>query len=96
MTLHEHIYPATGKSNAQVVLAGAQEIDQAVAAAKVAQRQWISLTAEQRRDLLINLADVVHEHLDELAALNVQDYAVPISYAGNAVLLERFLRHYAG
>jgi aldehyde dehydrogenase (NAD+) len=38
----------------------------------------------------------VHEHLDELAHLNVYDYAVPISFAGNAILLERFLRHFAG
>jgi aldehyde dehydrogenase (NAD+) len=38
----------------------------------------------------------VHENLDELARLNVHDYAVPISFAGNAILLERFLRHFAG
>ena len=50
----------------------------------------------RRRDLLIDLADVVHEHLDELAALNVHDYAVPISFAGTAHMLEWFLRHFAG
>ncbi len=93
---HEHIYPATGRPNATVALAGAAEIDQAVTAAQQAQREWIALTVDRRRDLLIDLADVVHEHLDELAALNVQDYAVPISFAGNAILLERFLRHFAG
>ena len=56
----------------------------------------MSLTVDRRRDLLIDLADAVHEHLDELAALNVHDYAVPISFAGTAILLERFLRHFAG
>ena len=56
----------------------------------------MSLTVDRRRDLLIDLADAVHEHLDELARLNVHDYAVPISFAGNAILLERFLRHFAG
>jgi aldehyde dehydrogenase (NAD+) len=93
---HAHIYPATGQPNATVPLAGAAEIDRAVASASDAQREWISLTVDRRRDLLIDLADAVHEHLDELARLNVDDYAVPISFAGNAILLERFLRHFAG
>lgn len=92
----EHIYPATGRPNGTVSLAGPAEIDNAVAAAARAQREWVSLTVDRRRDLLIDLADVVHEHLDELAKLNVADYAVPISFAGTALLLERFLRHFAG
>ncbi|MEZ0053925.1 acyl-CoA reductase-like NAD-dependent aldehyde dehydrogenase [Mycobacterium sp. MAA66] len=94
--LHEHIYPATGAPNATVALAGRNEIDQAVNAAREGHREWVSLTVDRRRDALIDLADVVHEHLDELAALNVQDYAVPISYAGTARMLEWFLRHFAG
>lgn len=92
----EHIYPATGEPNGTVELAGAAEIDEAVQAAAKAQREWVSLTVDRRRDLLIDLADVVHEHLDELAKLNVADYGVPISFAGTAMLLERFLRHFAG
>jgi aldehyde dehydrogenase (NAD+) len=93
---HSHIYPATGQPNAIIPLAGAAEIDRAVASAWQAHREWMSLTVDRRRDLLIELADAVHENLDELARLNVHDYAVPISFAGNAILLERFLRHFAG
>jgi acyl-CoA reductase-like NAD-dependent aldehyde dehydrogenase len=93
---HAHIYPATGQPNATVPLAGAEEIDRAVTSAWDAHREWMSLTVDRRRDLLIGLADAVHENLDELAHLNVRDYAVPISFAGNAILLERFLRHFAG
>ena len=93
---HSHIYPATGQPNAIIPLAGAAEIDRAVASAWQAHREWMSLTVDRRRDLLIDLADAVHENLDELARLNVHDYAVPISFAGNAILLERFLRHFAG
>ena len=94
--IYAHIYPATGQPNAHIPLAGADEIDRAVASAWDAHREWISLTVERRRDLLIDLADAVHENLDGLARLNVDDYAVPISFAGNAILLERFLRHFAG
>lgn len=93
---YEHIYPASGQPNAVIPLAGAEEIDRAVESGWQAHRAWMSLTVDRRRDLLIGLADVVHAHLDELARLNVEDYAVPISYAGTALLLERFLRHFAG
>ncbi|ORA53512.1 aldehyde dehydrogenase [Mycolicibacterium chubuense] len=95
-TVHRHIYPATGQVNATVTLAGAAEMDRAVGCAREAQRQWMALTVDVRRDRLIDLADVIGEHRDELAALNVADYAVPISFAGTALLLERFLRHFAG
>ncbi|BBU23754.1 aldehyde dehydrogenase family protein [Mycobacterium xenopi] len=93
---HQHIYPATGEPNATIQLAGTTEIDQAVESAWQAHREWMSYSVDRRRDLLIDLADVVHEHLDELSRLNVHDYAVPVSFAVNAVLLERFLRHFAG
>ena len=93
---HRHIYPATGRPNGSVQLAGVTEIDEAVASAWAAHREWMSLTADRRREKLIDLADAVHDGLDELARLNVHDYAVPISFAGNAILLERFLRHFAG
>ncbi|KMO81148.1 MAG: aldehyde dehydrogenase [Mycolicibacterium rufum] len=94
--LHSHIYPGTGRPNAAVALAGADEIDLAVSAAKDAQRAWMALTVDQRRDKLIDLADVVREHLAELAELNTLDYGVPISFAGNAIMIEQFLRHFAG
>ncbi len=39
---HEHIYPATGRPNATVPLAGAAEIDRAVASAWEAHREWMA------------------------------------------------------
>src|SRR4029453_1048443 len=93
---YAHIYPATGQPNAHIPLAGADDIDRAVASAWEAHREWMSLTVDRRPDLLIDLAAAVREVFDALARLNVQDYAVPISFAGNAILLERFLRHFAG
>ncbi|MER6810252.1 aldehyde dehydrogenase family protein [Spirillospora sp. NPDC000708] len=93
---HQHIYAATGRPNGIVELAGATEMDQAVTAARHAQREWAALPVDRRRDLLIALADAVSEDLPELARLSVHDYAVPISRAGMSVLTERFLRYYAG
>jgi acyl-CoA reductase-like NAD-dependent aldehyde dehydrogenase len=93
---HQHVYPATGRPNVAVSLAGVAEMDDAVVSARDAQRAWMTLTVDRRRDMLIDLADVVHDHLDELAVLNVHDYAVPISFAGTAHMLEWFIRHFAG
>lgn len=93
---YEHIYPATGKPNATVELAGPQDMDRAVASAREAQREWASLPGTRRRDLLIDLADVLAAHSGELSLLNVHDYAVPISRAGHSFMTEQYLRYYAG
>ncbi|WP_327099081.1 aldehyde dehydrogenase family protein [Nocardia vinacea] len=92
----EHIYPATGRPNATLHLAGPAEMDQAVDSGREAHREWMSFTADRRRDLLIDLADAVGQGMADFSRLNVQDYAVPVSLAINTVLLERFLRHFAG
>lgn len=94
---YDHIFPGTGKRNATVAMAGAPEIDRAVKAAWEAQRVWMSMTVDRRRDLLVDLADAVHENLDELTRLNVHDYGVPIASSPvHPAQLERFLRYYAG
>jgi acyl-CoA reductase-like NAD-dependent aldehyde dehydrogenase len=93
---YEHVYAATGKPNATVQLAGPEDMDRAVTAARQAQREWISLPPTRRRDLLMDLADAVAEHFSELSLLNVHDYAVPVSRAGHSYLTEQYLRYYAG
>ncbi|HVW41100.1 MAG TPA: aldehyde dehydrogenase family protein [Amycolatopsis sp.] len=94
---YEHIFAATGRPNAEIAVAGAEEVDRAVGSAWAAQREWISWTVDQRRDALIRLADLVHEHTDELTAINTHDYAVPVLVSpAHPNQLERFLRYYAG
>ncbi|MGN5238382.1 aldehyde dehydrogenase family protein [Rhodococcus sp. SJ-3] len=93
---HGHIYPATGQVNATIPLAGATEIDQAVTAGWEAHREWMSFPPARRRELLFDVADAVRENLSQFAQLNTHDYAVPVSYAATAPLLEEFLRHFAG
>lgn len=94
--VHSHVYAATGQPNAAVALAGGVEMDMAVASSADAQREWQAWTVDRRRDAMIDLADVVHENLSQLAELNVHDYAVPVSFAGTAIMLEQFLRYFAG
>ena len=93
---YDHLYPATGESNAAIPMAGAAEIDRAVESAWEAQREWVSHPVDRRRDLLLGLADLLRDRFGELAELNVHDYGVPLAVAGNSVLTERFFRYYAG
>nr|WP_308162896.1 aldehyde dehydrogenase family protein [Nocardia alni] len=93
---YEHIFPGTGLSNARIHLAGPDDIDRAVASGREAQREWMALGTDRRRDLLIDLADAIAAHMDEFSQLNVHDYAVPVSFAANTIMLERFLRYFAG
>jgi aldehyde dehydrogenase (NAD+) len=92
----EHIFPGTGKVNATITMAGAEEIDRAVRSAAAAQKQWMAMTVEQRRDLLAALAEALDAAGAELAQLNVHDYAPPIAAAGNSSLAVKFFRYYAG
>jgi aldehyde dehydrogenase (NAD+) len=94
---YDHVYAATGRVNATIEMAGEAEINRAVQSSWDAHRQWISLTVDRRRDLLIDLADAVHEHSDELSRINTHDSAVPISMSpAHPAQLERYLRYYAG
>ncbi|MDT5143448.1 MAG: hypothetical protein QOI79_2811 [Mycobacterium sp.] len=66
---HHHIYPGTGKTTAEVPLAGAAEIDRAVKSARAAFRRWRITPVDERRRLLLRLAALVREHGDELTQL---------------------------
>lgn len=65
------INPATEERVASVDLLGVDETDEAIAAAKVAQRSWAALAPADRGRLLRRFADVVDGRIDELARLEV-------------------------
>ena len=71
MTTHEIINPATGEPLRTVELVDEQATDEAVARAVVAQRRWAALAPADRGRLLRRFADVVDEHVEELARLEV-------------------------
>ena len=93
----DHIFAGTGTTNATFEMAGTDEVDRAVRSAWEAHREWISYTPERRRDLLINVADLLKSDTARLARLNIHDYSVPTFLAGGHVgFAERFFRYYAG
>lgn len=67
--VHAHVYPANGQLTCELELAGAQDVDRAVEAARAASPAWRALPGDQRRNLLLKMADVIEQHAQELAAL---------------------------
>jgi phenylacetaldehyde dehydrogenase len=75
--------PATGEVLAQVADGGQAEVDAAVAAARRAFRtqQWRRMMPSERSRLLWRLADLMDQHRDELAELEVLNQGKPLELA---------------
>jgi len=72
------INPATGEVIGTCTVAGAAEVDAAVASAQRAQRAWAALTAPERARILRRAAGLLRERNDELAELETRDTGKPI------------------
>lgn len=94
------INPATGEEIAQVAQGGAEDIALAVAAARRAfeNPQWRRMSAVDRSNLLLKLADLIEQNAEELAVLECMDNGKPASMT-RWVEIEgsiRTFRYYAG
>lgn len=92
--------PATGRLIGRVAAGGAEDVDRAVAAARRALESgpWGRMLPVARERLLLNLADLVERHTDELVELESLDNGKPITIArmidiGRA---PNFIRYMAG
>ncbi|NNE57820.1 MAG: CoA-acylating methylmalonate-semialdehyde dehydrogenase [Hellea sp.] len=61
--------PNTGQVQAQVALATAAEIDEAVDSAEEAQRIWANTNPQRRARVMFDYKQLLHKHMDELAEL---------------------------
>jgi len=75
----EAINPATGEVLATVARGNAADIDKAVAAARRAFENpaWRTLTANDRSNLLLRLADLIEKEADDLAVLETLNNGKP-------------------
>lgn len=69
--VYEHVNPTTGQVQAEIPMASAKDVDDAVAAARRALPGWRGTKAAERRDVLLTFANLVrdYEHWAPLAAL---------------------------
>jgi acyl-CoA reductase-like NAD-dependent aldehyde dehydrogenase len=92
--------PANGEILAQVALAGAEDVNQAVSAARSAFEDgpWSTISPDDRSRLLWRLADLIETHADELAEIETLDNGKPLRIArhGDVPFAARHFRYYAG
>ncbi len=95
----ETVNPATGDVLARVAEADSDDVNRAVAAARAAfERGWGESKPAFRSRLLSRIADLMEQHVDELAQLETLDNGKPIFESRNVDLpaaIETF-RYYAG
>jgi aldehyde dehydrogenase (NAD+) len=95
--IYHHIFPATGKVQAEVPMAGVAEVDAAVGAAQRVFEDWRRWPADRRQAVLLKLSQLVRDHADELARLAVLDTGTPISTAARIpARTTAWIDYYAG
>jgi aldehyde dehydrogenase (NAD+) len=95
--VYEHVSPITGKVQAQVPLAGAKEVNEAVEAAATAFESWRFWKPAARRDVLLKLGQLIKQNANEFARLAAVDGGTPVmlGQAGVAIA-EEWTSYYAG
>jgi betaine-aldehyde dehydrogenase len=73
------IKPSTGESIGSMAVSGPDDVDAAVEAARSAAPGWAATTPSERAAVLLAVADLCQEHLDELARLEALDAGKPIA-----------------
>ena len=74
----ESLNPATGESLGFVPIAGPQQVEDAVAAARAAQPHWAAASGAERARVLRRAAEILRARNDELAELETRDTGKPI------------------
>lgn len=90
--------PCTGQVIDTVARGDATDIDYAVKSAQAAlQGEWGSKNPIERSRILMNIANAVLEHKDELAAIEAKDTGKPQELASKDIeALARYFEYYAG
>ena len=89
--------PATGEVFATSACASREEIEDAVAAAAAAYPAWSATSLEERRTVLIKMAEAIEANLESIARTLTSEQGKPIDDAlGEVGGAAYFLRYYAG
>ncbi|GAA3359177.1 aldehyde dehydrogenase family protein [Saccharopolyspora gregorii] len=97
-----HRHPATQEEIGTFPVAGAEDVDDAVRAARRAfdEGEWPGLPVGRRARLLHRYAESLREHAEELRGLQALDNGVPLSfgtvYAGSVDVAADVFDHHAG
>ena len=93
------IDPATDQPLAEVPLAGAEDVDRAVAAAREAfdDGRWSEIDPRKRAKVLFVIADAIEEHAATIGQIDTLDNGKPVGFAmAEAAHAAMVFRYYAG
>jgi aldehyde dehydrogenase (NAD+) len=93
---YRHHYAATGVVQADIGLAGADDVDAAVAAARAAQSAWSTTAPAKRASILMRLADLLEAHAEEAAVIGALDNGTPVNVMRPGLYAASWVRYYAG
>jgi acyl-CoA reductase-like NAD-dependent aldehyde dehydrogenase len=90
--------PATGEVQAEVAVAGQEDVDRAVRAAREAfEGAWGEVTPSERGKILWRVAELIEQNSEELALIESLDNGKPLTEAGGDMwFAAETLRYYAG
>ncbi|MEU4833635.1 aldehyde dehydrogenase family protein [Streptosporangium sp. NPDC023615] len=89
--------PATGRTIQTVARAGADDVGDAVAAARRAFPGWAATSASERGRLLHRWAELIGEHVEDLARLEAMDVGKPLSGGRtNVFITQGIVEYFAG
>ena len=96
--IYDHINPATGRKQAEVALAGAKEVDLAVAAAQHAFPLWRATKPAKRAELLHRFADLIDQNKERIAKISAIENGLPynVVQTGHWPIVMGWLKYYAG
>ncbi|WP_111510812.1 aldehyde dehydrogenase family protein [Mycobacterium kyogaense] len=80
-----HVNAANGLAQADVLMAGAAEIDEAASAARAAFPTWRRWHPTERRRVLQRLVGLMERHRDDFVALSAQECGIPVQI-GDAIV----------
>lgn len=94
----ELVDPSDGAVLCEIARGGAEDIDQAVGAARAALgAEWGRLTAFERGRILNRIGVLVLEHTEQLAEIEARDVGKPLKQArADVIALARYMEFYAG
>ncbi len=89
--------PATAEPLATIPTGSAADVDRAVQAATAAESTWQHRDPASRGRLLLEVADCIRDHADELATLESRDQGKPLTQAQTDIEgAARYFEYYAG
>ncbi len=92
---HSHIDPSTGRPQAEFQLAGAAEVNAAVAAALDGFRAWQAIGPEARRDILFRWTHLIERDSELLTVMTAREHGAPRMIPMVQLALS-WMRYYAG